>query len=49
MSYDEIADVTGLPLGTIKARLFRARTLLRDAIIRRIGSIQEGKKQEKVA
>jgi RNA polymerase sigma-70 factor (ECF subfamily) len=49
MSYDEIAEVTGLPLGTIKARLFRARTLLRDAIIRRVGSIQEGKKQEKVA
>jgi RNA polymerase sigma-70 factor (ECF subfamily) len=48
MSYDEIAEVMGLPLGTIKARLFRARTLLRDAIVRRVGSIQEGKKQEKV-
>ncbi len=49
MSYDEIVEVTGLPLGTIKARLFRARTLLRDAVVRRIGNRQEGKQQEKVA
>ncbi len=48
MSYDEIADVTGLPLGTIKARLFRARTLLREAITRRVGSIQEGNRKEPV-
>ncbi len=45
MSYDEIAAITGLPLGTIKARLFRARMLLRDAIIRRVGNIQEGTHQ----
>lgn len=49
MSYDEIVEVTGLPLGTIKARLFRARTLLRDAVVRRVGRLQEGKNQEKVA
>jgi RNA polymerase sigma-70 factor (ECF subfamily) len=49
MSYDEIVEVTGLPLGTIKARLFRARTLLRDAVLKRIGNQQEGKQQEKVA
>jgi RNA polymerase sigma factor (sigma-70 family) len=49
MSYDEIVEVTGLPLGTIKARLFRARTLLRDAVVKRIGNQQEGKQQEKVA
>jgi RNA polymerase sigma-70 factor (ECF subfamily) len=36
MSYYEIVEVTGLPLGTIKARLFRARALLRQAIIRRM-------------
>lgn len=49
LSYDEIVEVTNLPLGTVKARLFRARTLLRNAVIRRIGSMQEGKNQEKVA
>jgi RNA polymerase sigma-70 factor (ECF subfamily) len=25
LSYDEIASVTGAPLGTVKVRLFRAR------------------------
>ncbi len=36
MSYEEIVQVTGLPLGTVKARLFRARTLLRSAIMKRM-------------
>jgi RNA polymerase sigma-70 factor (ECF subfamily) len=48
MSYDEIVEVTGLPLGTVKARLFRARMLLRNAVVKRIGNI-DGSKQEKVA
>lgn len=30
MSYDEIADTREMPLGTVKAQLFRARTLLAD-------------------
>ena len=29
LSYDEIAEVTGLPLGTVKNRLFRAREVMR--------------------
>jgi RNA polymerase sigma-70 factor (ECF subfamily) len=29
MSYDEIAEVTGLPLGTVKNRIFRARDAMR--------------------
>lgn len=49
LSYDEIVDVMGLPLGTVKARLFRARTLLRDAVLKRIGKQREGNHQEKVA
>jgi RNA polymerase sigma-70 factor (ECF subfamily) len=36
MSYEEIVQVTGLPLGTVKARLFRARTMLRKAILKRM-------------
>lgn len=35
MSYDEIAEVTGLPLGTVKNRLFRAREMMRDMFIER--------------
>jgi RNA polymerase sigma-70 factor (ECF subfamily) len=49
MSYEEIVEVTDLPLGTVKARLFRARTLLRDAVVRRIGNTKEGETEEKVA
>lgn len=33
MSYDEIVDVTGLPIGTVKNRLFRARAQLRAAVL----------------
>jgi len=36
MSYEEIVQVTGMPLGTVKARLFRARTMLRKAIVKRM-------------
>lgn len=32
MSYDEIVAVTGMPLGTVKNRLFRARAELRNAV-----------------
>lgn len=35
LSYDEIADVTGLPLGTVKNRLFRAREMMRELFIAR--------------
>lgn len=37
MSYEEIAGVTGFPLGTVKVRLFRARMMLRESITRRLG------------
>ncbi|HBB93806.1 MAG TPA: hypothetical protein DC054_00285 [Blastocatellia bacterium] len=35
LSYDEIAEVTGLPLGTVKNRLFRAREAMRDLLVQR--------------
>jgi len=35
LSYDEIAEVTGLPLGTVKNRLFRAREMMREVFIER--------------
>lgn len=35
MSYDEIAEVTGLPLGTVKNRLYRARETMRQQFIQR--------------
>lgn len=35
LSYDEIAEVTALPLGTVKNRLFRAREMMRELFIDR--------------
>ena len=32
MSYDEIAETTGLPVGTVKSRLSEARRRLRDML-----------------
>ncbi len=36
MSYEEIVSVTGMPLGTVKAKLFRARLLLQKAVEARL-------------
>lgn len=38
MSYDEIADATGLTVATIESRLFRARTTLRKRLAVRFGA-----------
>lgn len=35
LSYDEIAEVTALPLGTVKNRLFRAREMMREIFVER--------------
>ncbi|HWS53610.1 MAG TPA: sigma-70 family RNA polymerase sigma factor [Pyrinomonadaceae bacterium] len=35
LSYDEIAEVTGLPLGTVKNRIFRAREAMRTHLVER--------------
>ncbi len=36
-SYEQIVEVTGLPLATVKVRLFRGRVLLKDAVAKRLG------------
>jgi RNA polymerase sigma-70 factor (ECF subfamily) len=35
LTYEEIVEVTGLPLGTVKNRLFRARDLMRQQFVHR--------------
>jgi RNA polymerase sigma-70 factor (ECF subfamily) len=35
LSYDEIAEITNLPLGTVKNRLFRAREIMREMLVTR--------------
>ena len=35
LSYDEIAEVMELPLGTVKNRLFRAREMMREMLVER--------------
>ena len=34
VTYDELHEITGLPLGTVKSRLHRARSQLRDKVKR---------------
>jgi RNA polymerase sigma factor (sigma-70 family) len=41
MSYEEIISVTGLPLGTVKNRLFRARMQLRSAVLRHFSETKQ--------
>jgi len=41
MSYEEIISVTGLPLGTVKNRLFRARMQLRTAVLRHFSEMKQ--------
>ena len=37
MSYDQIVEVTGMPLGTVKVRLFRGRIMLREGVVKQLG------------
>jgi RNA polymerase sigma-70 factor (ECF subfamily) len=37
MSYQEIGEVTGMPEGTVKNYIFRARTLLKEKVMKHLG------------
>jgi RNA polymerase sigma-70 factor (ECF subfamily) len=52
LGYEEIVEVTGLPLGTVKNRLFRARMMLRQAVLKRMrggmGERESGRLQQEI-
>lgn len=37
LSYDEIGEITGLPAGTVKSRIFRARAQLKELVENKLG------------
>jgi RNA polymerase sigma-70 factor (ECF subfamily) len=42
LDYQQIGDVLGVPIGTVKSRLFRARAALREVIEKQQSGLSEG-------
>ncbi|GIV60958.1 MAG: RNA polymerase sigma24 factor [Rhodothermaceae bacterium] len=49
LTYDEIAEITGLPMGTVKSRINRGRIRLQQILRDRYGILPEGEKEEALA
>jgi len=45
LTYEEMADVLAMPVGTIKTRLFRARHLLKERLLEQHLFLPESQKQ----
>ncbi len=44
-SYEEISGITGVPIGTVMSRLFRARAMMREALLEHARSIGHVKRE----
>ncbi|GIV58568.1 MAG: RNA polymerase sigma24 factor [Rhodothermaceae bacterium] len=49
LTYDEIAEITGLPMGTVKSRINRGRIRLQQILRDRYGIVPEGQEAEVMA